>query len=72
MKNNLYLLVLIGIFSMHAQNKQILFGFDEIPQNLMVNPSAKIYQKYHVSVPFSGIYANVGITGFTMADLFRE
>ena len=73
MKINFYTLFLICVLSIQAQNRQILFGFDEIPQNLMVNPSAKIHQKYHVSVPMlSGVYANIGISGFTIADLFAD
>lgn len=75
MKQLFYITVIVlfmGHFS-SAQNKQILFGFDEIPQNLLINPSANIHQKYHFSVPMlSGIYAKAGVTGFSMNDLLED
>ncbi|SNR17096.1 DUF5723 family protein [Tenacibaculum jejuense] len=56
-----------------AQNKQVLYGFDNIPQGLLLNPGAKTDYKYHVGVPvLSGISASVSTSGFTIADLFRE
>jgi len=71
--NKLIYIVVLFLFivvSISAQNKQILFGFEEIPQNLMNNPSATIDQKAHFSVPMlSGIYINAGLTGFNMSNL---
>ena len=56
-----------------AQNKQILYGFDEIPQTLLLNPGAETNYKYHIGIPaLSGISVNAGTTGFTVADLFRN
>ena len=56
-----------------AQNKKILFGFDEIPQSLMVNPGAEVNYKFHSGIPLlSGVYINAGLTGFNIADLFAN
>ncbi|AUC15735.1 hypothetical protein BTO06_11495 [Tenacibaculum sp. SZ-18] len=56
-----------------SQNKQILYGFDNIPQTLLLNPGAKANYKYHVGVPLlSGISAQGNMSGFTIADLFRN
>ncbi|PQJ22981.1 DUF5723 family protein [Tenacibaculum sp. SG-28] len=55
-----------------SQNKQVLFGFDEIPQTLLLNPGSPVTYKYHIGIPMlSGISVQAGITGFTMADLFN-
>ncbi len=35
-----------------AQNKQILYGFDEIPQTLMLNPGAVVSFDKHIGMPF--------------------
>ncbi len=73
MKFRIYFILLFTIQLSIAQNKQVLFGFDEVVQNLMDNPSAKIHQKFHVSVPMlSNIYTHVGVTGFTMYDLLAD
>ncbi|MCH2032222.1 MAG: DUF5723 family protein [Tenacibaculum sp.] len=56
-----------------SQNKQILYGFDNIPQTLLLNPGAKTNYKYHVGVPLlSGISVQANMSGFTIADLFRN
>ncbi|WP_431164792.1 DUF5723 family protein [Tenacibaculum halocynthiae] len=68
------LITLFGVMSnSYGQNKQILYGFDEIPQTLLLNPGAVTNYKYHVGIPLmSNISANVGITGVTIADIFRN
>ena len=42
---------LLGISGI-SQNKQILYGFEEIPQSLLLNPGAKVLQKRHYGIPF--------------------
>lgn len=56
-----------------SQNKQILFGFAEIPQTLLVNPGAETNYRYHIGVPtLSGLSYNIGVTGATISDLFLK
>ncbi|WP_235318277.1 DUF5723 family protein [Polaribacter sp. Hel1_85] len=56
----------------YSQNKQVLYNFAELPQTLLLNPGAETNYKFHVGVPMlSGFSSEVGITGFTISDLFR-
>ncbi|GFD75307.1 hypothetical protein KUL113_47270 [Tenacibaculum sp. KUL113] len=74
---HLYILLLLFIIVIHeinSQNKQVLYGFDEIPQILLLNPGATVNYKYHVGIPFlSGVSFQAGVTGdVTIADVFRN
>lgn len=56
-----------------AQNKQLLYGFDKVPQSLLLNPGARVSQKAHFGIPFlSQIHVNAGSTGVTVFDIFKE
>lgn len=56
-----------------SQNKQILYGFDDIPQSLLVNPGSKVLQKKHYGIPFlSHIHFNGGSSGVSVYDIFKE
>ncbi|MCX2679491.1 DUF5723 family protein [Galbibacter sp. EGI 63066] len=71
-KITLFLMLLIGI-CLHAQNKQLLYNFTEIPQSLMINPGGKIDFKWYTGLPLaSGIYANVGSSETSVYDLFAD
>lgn len=55
----------------YCQNKQLLYGFAELPQSLLLNPGAETNYKFHVGVPLlSGFSSEFGTTGFTISDLF--
>lgn len=57
----------------HAQNKQLLYNYTDIPQSLLLNPGAEVNFKWHVGIPLlSHIHANVGTTGTTVYDLFAD
>ena len=67
-----YILSLVGFFAI-AQNKQILYGFDDVPQSLMLNPGMKVTQKKHYGIPFlSQIHINGGSSGVSVYDIFQE
>lgn len=56
----------------YAQNKQLLYGFAELPQTLMLNPGAEIDNKFYVGFPlFSQASVQGGFTGFSTYDIFR-
>lgn len=56
-----------------AQNKQILYGFEEVPQALMLNPGVKVPQKSHFGIPFlSQIHISGGATGVSTFDIFGK
>ena len=56
-----------------SQNKQLLYGFSEIPQSLLVNPGGQVKNDWYFGIPLlSHIHANVGITGSTVYDIFAN
>lgn len=56
-----------------AQNKQLLYGFDKVPQSLLLNPGAKVSQKMHFGIPFlSQFHINVGSSGVNAFDIFKD
>lgn len=75
MKNLKWVLttVLLGVAISHAQNKQLLYDFYEIPQSLMLNPGVKTPYKWHSGLPvLSGFSAQVGTRGISVNDLFAN
>lgn len=66
-------LLVLALCSIKAQNKNILFGFSESPQTLLLNPGAETNYKYHAGIPlFSGISLNAGSTELILSDLFSK
>tara|TARA_R110002049_G_scaffold271188_1_gene448345 strand:+ start:1396 stop:2802 length:1407 start_codon:yes stop_codon:yes gene_type:complete len=56
-----------------SQNKQILYGFSEIPQSLLQNPGGKVKNKGYFGFPLlSHIYVNGGTSGSTVYDVFAD
>ena len=63
----------LGAIILHAQNKQLLYDFYEIPQSILVNPGVKTMQKWHVGIPaLSGLSFQGGTSGVTVNDLFAN
>jgi len=65
MIRKLCLLFFFALFFINSfgQNQQILFGFDQLPQTLMLNPGAEVTYDKHLGVPFlSNLYFQVGAT----------
>jgi hypothetical protein len=72
MKKIIFLFLYISIQSV-AQNKQILYDFNNLPQTLLLNPGAEVYNKYHIGFPlFSQISFQGGFTGFSTYDIFAN
>lgn len=66
------LISLVGVFAI-AQNKQILYGFDDVPQALMLNPGSKVKFKKHYGIPLlSQIHINAGSSGVSAFDIFKN
>ncbi|NQX86954.1 MAG: hypothetical protein HRT67_13825 [Flavobacteriaceae bacterium] len=64
--------LLLSIFAF-GQNKQLLFGFKDIPQSVMINPSTTLDNDWYVGFPLlSHIHANVGSSGMSAFDLFAD
>lgn len=57
----------------NAQNKEVLYGLEETPQAMILNPGSIIEYKYHFGVPFlSQIHVNGGASGVSVYDIFQE
>jgi hypothetical protein len=71
----LILLVFISfmVFSATAQNKQLLYNFDYLPQNLMTNPGGETNFDMHIGLPLlSQIHVAAGSSGVDLHDIFQK
>ncbi|GAA4961977.1 DUF5723 family protein [Algibacter aquimarinus] len=56
-----------------SQNKQILYGFSEIPQSLILNPGGEVNNDWYFGIPLlSHIHINGGTSGATIYDVFAN
>ncbi|MDH3382295.1 MAG: DUF5723 family protein [Flavobacteriaceae bacterium] len=73
MKNILVGFSFLISFSVLAQNKQILFNFDQLPQTLLLNPGEVVSQKWHTGIPLlSGFSAHIGSSDITVYDIYGD
>ncbi len=67
----LKLIVLLFTVVMFSQNKQLLYGFSEIPQALMQNPGLQVKNTGFFGIPLlSHFHINANATGATIYDVF--
>lgn len=70
-----YLLLCSFLLSLgiRAQNKQVLYDFNEIPQSLLLNSGMETDYKWYVGIPFlSGISGYAGSNGISVNDIFAD
>ena len=73
MKQVSMLLILMTCYVGFSQNKQVLYGFDELPQTLLLNPGTTPTNDWYLGIPLlSHIHFNFGMTGLTVFDVFAE
>lgn len=66
----LFLLICIAC---NAQNNQLLFGFNDVPQSVLLNPSTKLDNNWYFGIPLlSKIQLNTGSSGLSVYDLFAD
>ena len=71
MKKYIFLLATLFVLKLTSQNKQILYDFANLPQTLLLNPAQEMPNKFHIGIPIlSGVSAELGISGFTLRDIF--
>jgi len=73
MNSRTFVIVFWLLFSCfgYSQNKQLLYGFAEMPNTLLSNPGAETNFKFHAGIPgLSGLSFNIGSSEATIADLF--
>ncbi|QWX82952.1 hypothetical protein H0I23_10815 [Cellulophaga sp. HaHaR_3_176] len=73
----IFYILIVSLFlfntALSAQNKQLLYDFEEVPQSLLLNPGMTTSYKWHSSVPLLGGFSfQVGNTGATPTDLFLD
>lgn len=72
MKKLSCLIIFITCFSF-AQNKQILYGFSEIPQSLLQNPGGQVTNNWYFGIPLlSHIHVQAGSSGVSFFDVFAD
>jgi hypothetical protein len=60
-------------FLLFSQNKEVLYGLDETPQSLMLNPGTRIVNKFHFGIPLmSHFHFNGGSSGVSAYDIFKH
>lgn len=65
--------LLIFIATASGQNKQLLYNFEDLPQNLMSNPGSEVNFDLHAGLPlFSQIHISAGSSGVSLYDIFKE
>lgn len=68
-----FLFLLLGSTFLAAQNKEILYDFNEIPQGLMLNPGMETDFQWYAGIPLlSGISGYGGSSGITVHDIFAD
>ncbi|ARV07666.1 hypothetical protein BTO04_13620 [Polaribacter sp. SA4-10] len=73
MRKVVLILVLVLAVNTFSQNKQVLYDFAGLPQTLLLNPGLENNLKFHVGLPLiSGFSAEIGSTGFSVADIFAD
>lgn len=73
MRRFLFLFILTFSVAAMAQNKQLLYNFDDLPQTLLNNPGAETNFDMHVGIPFlSQIHLSAGSSGVSMYDIFKD
>jgi len=71
-----YAVILVGFMlasPLLGQNNQVLYGLEEVPQALLLNPGSKVPQKKHFGIPLlSKFHLNGGASGVSVHDIFQE
>jgi len=70
----IFLLIVVFLNTLAiAQNKQFLYGFQEIPQVLLENPGSEVNFVKHIGIPFlSGIHITAGTSNGLISNLFAN
>ena len=72
MKRSVLFFFLFANLMVFGQNKQLLYNFDDLPQNLLSNPGAETSFDMHVGIPLlSQIHFSAGSSGVTFYDIFK-
>jgi len=66
-----YSFIAFAISTCFTQNRQLLYGLENLPQSLMLNPGGEMDAQKHFGIPFfSSLQVNGGSSGVTVYDIF--
>jgi len=72
-KRLVFIILMLQGFYVLSQNKQLLFGFNDIPQSILINPSTTPDSDWFIGVPLlSHVHAGFGSSGISAFDLFAD
>jgi len=67
------IVLLLSLKILSAQNRQLLYNIQELPQTLLSNPGSVINFDKHIGIPLlSGFSVEVGSSGVSVYDIFRS
>ena len=73
MKHLITWIFMFWVVSLMSQNKEVLYGLEEVPQSMLLNPGSRISYDYHFGIPFlSQIHVNGGSSGVSAYDIFQD
>ncbi len=73
MKKYLVILTCMVFLRLYSQNKPLLYGVNDLPQSLLLNPGAEHTYDTFLGVPLlSGVYVSGGSSGVSVWDIFRR
>lgn len=68
-----FMAIVWGCTFLHAQNRQLLYDFTEIPQALLVNPGMETSYQWYGGIPLvSAISFQARFSGITVDDIFAD
>lgn len=69
----IFVIFCLVVFKNHSQNKKFIFGNNDVPQSLLLNPGEEVSYKKHIGIPFvSGLYFNIGSNNLTVKDIVSD
>lgn len=73
MRRIISILILLGAYFGTAQNKQLLYDFDVVPQHNLLNPGSELAQNFFIGLPFLSQFSfEAGFTPFSVYDIFAD
>ncbi len=73
LKYPIFSLIFLTVLASFAQNKQVLYDFNEVPQALLLNPGLETSYDWYAGIPMlSGISVQAGTSGISVDDIFAD
>ena len=71
LKTFFFLFICFSSLNLQSQSEKLLYGFADLPQNLLLNPGAETNLRSHIGIPFlSRLSFSAGSTNGSLSELF--